>query len=200
MTTGQLTPTPQSADPAGRHLLQPTYQNRLRVIGRALDEHELEQALIVELDETLLLRAYNAGEETFVSETFTDERLLQTLRMAVYARGQSEATPYRSPLHPTGYEDFLRALGHRLDERGAEAVVIVECPKYFQVSGRELLGNIPNLPTTPFAEMYEVPKVNNLVNEAVSRRADPGSFDAPLIQFVEPIQPTRILRTGSRST
>lgn len=198
MTSGQLPQPTQPEESGSNDLLVPTYQNRLRVIGRALDEHHMEQALIVDFDASMMLRAYSPKEDGFVSETFTDENLIQTLRVAIYARGESGTGPFRSPLRPTGYEDFLRALGYHLDERGASSVVIVECPQYFHVSGHERIGNIAGLTTAPFAEMYEVPKINNMVNEAVARRTETQQLNEPLVQFVEPVPPMRILRTGAR--
>lgn len=198
MTSGQLPQPIQPEEPESRELLVPTYQNRLRIIGRAMDEHHLERALIVDFDETLTLRAYSSKEERYISEIFTDEKLIETLRIAIYARGESGTGPFRSPLRPTGYEDFFRALGYQLDQRGASAVVILECPQYFHVSGEERIGDISNLTVAPFADMYEVPTINTMVNEAVARRTESQPGDAPLVRLVDPVPPVRILRTGAR--
>ena len=198
MTSSQL---PQSTEPAqsdAPDLAAPNYQNRLRVIGRALDEHGLEQAVIVDSGDALILRAYTPSSGEHITETFSNESLMQTLRIAVYSRSDAGTGPFRSPLRPTGYEDFLRALGYRLDERHAAAVVIVECPQYFHVSAQERIGDAARTPLVPFAELYEYPRINSLVNEAVARRSETQEFKYPIVQLVEPDPPLRILRTGAR--
>jgi hypothetical protein len=198
MTAGRL---PQPTEPeqnSAQDLLAPNYQNRLRVIGRALDEHDLEQAVIVDTGATLILRAYRPTSGANVTETFTNEGLIETLRVAIYARGDSGTGPFRSPLRPTGYEDFLRALGYRLDERNAAGLVVVECPQYFHVSGLERIGDAERTPLVPFAELYEFPRISRLINEAVARRANTEELKNTIVQYVEPDPPLRIIRTGAR--
>ncbi|MEZ4522754.1 MAG: hypothetical protein R3A46_14075 [Thermomicrobiales bacterium] len=176
-----------------RQLLEPNYQNRLRIVGRALDENDLEEAVILEIEDGFFLRAHSPARGGYMTETFTDDRLMQTLRVAIYSRGESGSGSYRSPLRPTGYEDFLRALGYRLDRRAANAITIVECSRYFHVSGDERIGDEYQAAMTPFAELLEVPGINHLVNEAIGRRSRGAVGRA-----IDADHPVRIIRTGAR--
>ena len=198
MTTSKLTPQSTSSDAPPPQLLEPCYQNHLRVVGRVLDEHSLDQAVVLEILNGFMLRAYDPNSGEHVSETFTNESLMQTLRVAIYSRGAAGTGHYRSPLRPTGYEDFLRALGYRLDQRRAEAVVIVECSRYFHVSGHERIGDDFQAPLSPFVDLYEVPGINRLVNEAIARRTGELTIGGMAIRNVDPDLPVRIIRPGSR--
>ena len=198
MTSGQLPQHLESESRSAQALLEPNYQNRLRAIGRALDENELHQMVVIDNGDELFLRAYAAKQGEHVTDTFTSESLIQTLRLSISSRGDAGTGPFRSPLRPTGYEDFLRALGHRLDERSATAIVIVECPQYFHVSGQEYIGVAPHVAAVPFAEMYEFPRINKLISEAAARRTDPRAADYPVAKYLDQDPPLRILRTGAR--
>src|SRR5690606_41734288 len=65
---------------------------------------------------------------------------------------------------------FLRARGSGLDPRGPGGFAIIECARYIHVSGLERIGTEDDAAMVPFAHLYEAPKVNSLVNEAISRR------------------------------
>lgn len=177
-----------------RHLFEVTYQNRLRVVGRVLDNWRLDQAVVVEVDKGILLRAHDAHTGEQFAEMLLDENLTEAMETAMSERGRAaQPLPASTALHPTGYEDFLRALGFRLDRQRAQSIVIVECPRFFHVSGLEAVGPEDQPALTPFSSFYEVPKVNALVNEAVARRK--GSlFGGPSIDLT---QLGRVMHSGA---
>lgn len=198
MTSGQLQTLAEPAQVPPEDLLAPSYQNRLRVVGRTLDEHRLDRAVILDIGEDLVLRAYAPERDEYIVEHFAGADLTKAMRDAIYARGGAGTEGFNSPLKPTGYEDFLRALGHSLDRRHATAVTIVECPNYFHVSGQERIGDASNAPVAPFAEQYEVPRISNLLNDAKARRAGVRQLPQPIVRYGDPDVPLRILHTGAR--
>jgi hypothetical protein len=178
-----------------RHLFEVTYQNRLRVVGRVLDNWRLDQAVIVDVDNGILLRAHDAHTGGQLAEMLLDENLTDAMETAIAERGRAgQPLPASTALHPTGYEDFLRALGFRLDRQRAQSIVIVECPRFFHVSGLEAVGPEEQAALTPFSAFYEVPKVNALVNEAVSRRRGATLFGGPSIDLT---QLGRVMHSGA---
>jgi hypothetical protein len=181
-----------------RRLFEATYQNRLRVVGRVLDDWRLDQAVVIEIDDGILLRAHDTHTGERHAEVLLDENLTDAMEAAMSDRGRSgQPLPASTALRPTGYEDLLRALGFRLDRQRAQSVVIVECPRFFHVSGLEAVGPEDEAALTPFSTFYEMPKVNALVNEAVSRRRGATLFGGPSIDIAEL---GRVVRSGSRRT
>lgn len=162
--------TPAERLPIGQ-LFEPTHQNRLRVAGRALDERGLELAAVLDLGDAVLIRGYDPATGELVAEILPDADLHEAMHALIHGpRHSGPAVNTTTALRPTGYEDFLRALGYRLDHQGTRGFAIIECARYIHVSGLERIGTEDDAAMVPFAHLYEAPKVNSLVNEAISRR------------------------------
>jgi len=152
-------------------LLEPTYQNRLRVIGRHLDLLSYRSFVIVEVEGGLLVRAVRADQRDGEALEFPDGAFRQLMLDAISSRGSGYHSYTPSPLLPTGYEDFLRALGHRLDQRLARGVVVTECPSMVVVTGDEQSHTSTQAPYRVFEDLLRPQDVTALLDQAFSRRA-----------------------------
>lgn len=117
-------------------LLEANYQNHLRAIGRHLDTYGLRRINVLQVDGGFIVRATPAHSRETETLEFIDEQFPQLLAVAATDRGEGERREQPvSKLIPTGYEDFLRALGYRLDQHAAEAVTISELDELAVVGG-----------------------------------------------------------------
>lgn len=152
-------------------LLELTYQNCLRVIGRHLDLQSYRSFVIVEVEGGLLVRAVRADQRGGEALEFPDGAFRQLLLDAMGSRGHGYHSYTPSPLLPTGYEDFLRALGHRLDQRLARGIVITECPSMIVVTGEEQEHNTAYSGYRVFEDFLRPQDVTALLDQAFGRRA-----------------------------
>jgi DNA-binding NarL/FixJ family response regulator len=170
-------PRPASAAPAldgagiPAGLTQLTYQNRLRVIGRQLDLYGYRGATILEVAGGFLVRGAAAGSRTPEALEFLDRDFPQLLRAAYDARGEGERQRSTSALLPTGYEDFLRALGQRFDDRFAEAVTVTELDSFVAVGGVAKVDATGQTGFAPLQWLMRADDITYLLNEAFRRRA-----------------------------
>lgn len=165
---------PAQIIPAGidEALLRLTYQNRLRAIGRHLDVYGFRRIYILEVEGGFVVRATAAnGRETETLE-FADQHFPQLLASCAAKRGEGERyKPVPGNLLPTGYEDFLRAVGYRLDQHAAEAITISELDDLAVVSG---VGRVDEYGVTRFGPLQWLlrrPEVERMLDEAYRRRA-----------------------------
>lgn len=162
----RLRPIEPTAD-----LATPTYQNRLRVVGRHLDLNQMRHVVVVEVEGGIVTRA---TKDVYLAQAlleFPDDQFPDLVRQAIKARGKGEHRARHSPLLPTGYEDFLRALGAELDRRYSKAVTIVETPDYFHVSGYALESDLQRGSMAPFAfALSEEECVDVVARAEASRR------------------------------
>lgn len=154
-------------------LSPPTYQNRLRVIGRQLDQKGLRSISILEVNDGFVVRAMNSDGEAERLD-FLNEDFLKTLKEALGTRGLGTRLFSTSVLFPTGYEDFLRAYGYTLDEKRVEMMTLTELDGSLILSGlkRHLTGDGPL-----FESCYQLlgpDEINALLEEAVRRRSQPA--------------------------
>jgi CheY-like chemotaxis protein len=164
-----------SADGAGipAGLGAPTYQNRLRVIGRQLDLYGYRSVTILEVAGGFLARGTPSGSRSAEALEFPDHSFPQMLRTAYEARGQGEHQRSTSPLLPTGYEDFLRALGFRLDHQFAEAVTITELDSFVAVGGVAKVETTGQTGFGPLQWLLRSDDTVYLLDEAFRRRTQP---------------------------
>lgn len=135
------------------NLLAPTYQNRLRTIGRSLDLGRYRSITILEVDGGFICRAVSRRDRDIELLEFLDDDFPELMILATEARGEGDRGEIPSPFAPTGWEDLLRAIGRWLDENHAAHVVIVEGTSAIVVSGetyppegsRELLERVLDL-------------------------------------------------------
>lgn len=165
-------------------LLEPTYQNRLRVIGRHLDLQSYRSFVIVEVTGGLLVRAVRADQRGGEALEFPDGAFRQLILDAMTSRGHGYHSYTPSPLLPTGYEDFLRALGYGLDQRSAHGIVITECPSMVIVTGEEEESNAAYTGYRVFEDFLRPQDVTAMLDQAFSRRAtvqatEPSAHDGP---------------------
>jgi hypothetical protein len=153
-----------------QQLLELSYENRLRVLGRFIDEGLLHSLTIIEVAGGFIVRANRDSDLWPHLLEFGDRQLAGMLRQAVEARGEGESPRNARDLVPTGYEDLLRALGHELDQRVAENVVICELPSLIAVSGFEPVIGFGDASFRPFSEPYGPDDVDRILGQSLSRR------------------------------
>jgi hypothetical protein len=166
-----------AAGPVAERLYFPTYQNRLRVIGRQLDLARCRGLSLLEISGGFLVRAATPDARTPATWEFPYGDFEGLIAGAIAARGEP-ARPRVHPLLPTGYEDFLRALGHRLDEEYAEAVTVTELDGFVAVGGVGLAAAHGRSTAAPFQWLLRPDDVAALLDEAFRRRA-PTAAPAP---------------------
>lgn len=139
-----LSPTHSIPEGMPRELLNPTYQNRLRVIGRQIDVNRYRLVSIFEVDGGFLLRSISERGRIADALEFADRDFPHWATEAYRNRGSGERPVSMSKLLPTGYEDFLRAIGAALDRHQAEAVTVAEFASVIVVGGSAKLDTPAN--------------------------------------------------------
>lgn len=156
-----------------------TYQNRLRVIGRQLDLYGYRSVTILEVAGGFLVRGAAGGARAPEALEFLDQDFPQLLQGAIGARGDGEHTRSTSSLLPTGYEDFLRALGHRLDTQFSEAVSISELDSFVAVGGVARTDGFNRTSLSPLQWLLRNDDITYLLDEAFRRRAPVAASRRP---------------------
>ena len=151
-------------------LLRASYENRLRAIGRQLDIYGYRAINVSEVSGGFLVRALPRDGRTAEALEFLDRDAPQVLAHAVGARGEGERSRQGDLLLPTGYEDFLRALGHRLDAGNMEAVTVTELEPLIAVGGIAPLEVGDDVTLGPFYELLQSEHIKYLLDEAFRRR------------------------------
>ena len=154
-----------------RSLLLPTYQNRLRVIGRQLDLGGYGAINLMEIPGGSLLRAMGPGARLPEALEHPLGEVPAELARAIAARGEGARDHRPHPLLPTGYEDFLRALGYRLDEQQAEAITVAELDGFVAVGGLVRVEEYARTGIAPFQTLLRAEDIVALLDEAFRRRA-----------------------------
>lgn len=168
--TGQL-PQPIVVGPdIAAQLRQPSYQNRLRVIGREMDVSEFRAVSVWEVGGGFLVRGTRPGRRAPEALEFLDRDFLQLV--AVTARGDGERRQRTGALLPTGYEDLLRALGRRLDKHLAEAVAISELTHSVVVSGMAKVDGAAHAAPLPFEWILNADEVSFVLDDAYRQRTE----------------------------
>lgn len=171
--TGRL-PQPIVVGPdIAETLRQPTYQNRMRVIGREMDVSEFRAVSLWEVGGGFLARGTRTGHRTPEALEFLDRDFQQLV--AVTARGDGERRQRSGALVPTGYEDVFRAIGRRLDDQLAEAVTLSELSASIVVSGLAKSNGSAHAALSPFEWTYDADDVAHILNDAFRQRtAEPA--------------------------
>lgn len=163
-------PAPTMPD-VPEQLTRLSYQNRLRVIGRQLDLYGYRSINLLEVGGGFLVRALAPDSRTPQALEFSDRDFPQLIAGAIGARGEGERRCGKTPLLPTGYEDFLRALGYRLDQQLAEATTIGEMESFIAVGGVAMLDGRGQTSLGPFQHLLRSDDIAYLLEEAFQRRA-----------------------------
>jgi hypothetical protein len=166
-------PVDQLAPAMLERLLAPTYQNRLRAIGRHLDLHRYRSMHLLEVQGGILVRALHADRQQMELLEFPEDAFPQMLREAIAARESGEHARLTSALLPTGYEDALRAIGYEMDLLVVKMIAIVECPSRLLVSGQRHEETSAGSVFVPFDESLSAADVRATLDAAFQRRARP---------------------------
>jgi hypothetical protein len=150
-------------------LLLPTYQNRLRVVGRHLDLNEYRSVSLMDVEGGILVRASSPKRHAPELLEFPDEAFLEIVRTAIQSRGSRKRVKTRSELIPTGYEDFFRALGYELDRRLAKSVTLHECQESIFLAGLEK-GDPTSHVFSSFDVMLGPDEIQLILDSAFRRR------------------------------
>ncbi len=163
-----LRPAPGSQDAT---YLRPTYENRLRDIGRQLDLYGYKTINISEVGGGFLVRAMLHDGRSADALEFVDRDARYMLSYDVGARGERERSRPSDSLLPTGYEDFLRALGHRLDSNRLQAVTVTELAQFIAVGGLVPLDNSNETTFTHYSELLQSEQIKYLLHDGIRRRS-----------------------------
>jgi DNA-binding response OmpR family regulator len=166
-----LTPLPLAGADLPEALTQPTYQNRLRVIGRQLDLYNYQSANVLEVAGGFLVRAMSPRSRTPEALEFPDRDFPTLVVNAAHARGEGERKRTPLPLLPTGYEDFLRAVGRRLDEQHAEAVTLSDLGTFIAVGGVSVAEAYEQTRIGPLQWLMRDEDITFLLDESYRLRA-----------------------------
>lgn len=170
-------------EPFAPRLLEPSLENRLRVVGRFVDSQRFHTIALSEVDSGFLVRAYpDVGSVSPVILEFPDSEFPRLVQEAVASRGEFDwARPARS-LVPTGYEDLLRALGRAFDQKAAENVTVTEFPSFIAVSGFAPVIESECLAYEPFSDALDHVDVQALLEMAIGKR---GTY-SPVTSYYPP--------------
>jgi DNA-binding NarL/FixJ family response regulator len=162
-------------DPTLSHIpqerLAPTYQNRLRAIGRQLDMYGFHTVSIIEVEGGFLVRAQKQRARRPQTLEFLNRDFPRLVASAIHDDITGDDKPFhQSELTPTGYEDLLRAVGYKLDQMSAEAIVLTELKEMFLVAGRgnDEMSALPGV--VPFNLFLKQEEIESMLNTAFNRR------------------------------
>ena len=181
-----------------------TYQNFLRAIGRHLDRGRYRYSLICQVPTGFVIRGYPNGFENVRSAEaleFTVDDLTALVADLMVTRSPLPASeiPDSSQvprLLPTGYEDFLRALGFECDNTGMRSVRLVET-----LEGILLSYNLDGSKVRQ-ERMFDEQQIYALLNTAFGRRR-PGQrlpIPPPTAAPVPPVPPVPAAQEGLRGS
>ncbi len=162
--------TPSFPEGLPPELLNLTYQNRLRVIGRQLDVNRYRLPSIFEVDGGFIVRAIPEHGRTADALEFPDRDFFHWVTGAYHTRGKGERGASMSPLLPSGYEDFLRAIGAALDQHEAETVTISEFASIIVVGGSARLDNTARTTVGNLQWILKKDDIDQILDEGYRRR------------------------------
>ncbi len=152
-----------------RQLERPTYQGSLRAIGRYLDRNVYRHVMIVETEDGFVLRVFADGanlKAEGIELPMSD--LIALINAHAQSRGSDLPALQSPPLCPTGYEDFLRALGFELDALKVTGVRTIELSTGILVAftARSAGGEIRR-----FETLYDRQRIEQSLEQSYQRRS-----------------------------
>lgn len=104
-----------------------SYQRMLRALGSYLDEERPKRITLIEVpDGFTLLTERNPDDPKLEERHFTRAELAKRSEQLMRAHHAQRDVRNAWRLSPSGYEDFLRALGFELDDAQAHAILLDE--------------------------------------------------------------------------
>lgn len=161
----------------GGHTTSCTYENRLRVIGSKIEALEIRDIALFEIAGGFIVRGARGALDQAEAFEFPDEQFPNLVQAAHDARGDGDGHAYHPPLLPTGYADFLRAVGCELDEMVAKSVTIYEMEAAFVVSGLAPVESASGRMTYQrFERFLGENEISSALDQAFHRRSSNGFF------------------------
>lgn len=145
------------------------YEVQLRLIGRHLDVNDYQGMAIFETDGGYIVRAVIPGNRHADALEFPYDSVASLEQRAASSRGEGEREPPNT-LMPTGYEDFLRALGYELDQRRSAAVMVVELGRGVVTRGLEYRVVGDQMSFAPFEMILDPNDIQTMLDAAFRRR------------------------------
>ena len=152
-------------------LMTPTYQNRLRALGRQLDLYNYQSVNLLEVEGGFVVRAMAPGSRSPAALEFSDRDFPTIMGGALADRGAGERRRVPHPLLPTGYEDFLRGVGRRLDDQSAEAITLTDLGSFIAVGGVCPSDAYNHVAMTPLQWLLRAEDITFLLDESYRLRA-----------------------------
>jgi hypothetical protein len=160
--------------------LLPTYENRLRVLGRELERRGIGWETIRETSAGLRVRPDLSDQpEPF---EFGHDEFRRRVREALTARGEQVWERPRSRRGPVGHERLLRAIGYDLDRRCAQQVQIVALASTIVVAGLEAVS--PYDPAEPFQQLLSEIELRDVVERFRTGRQSSRGWRARLSRLL----------------
>ena len=148
--------------------LLPSYENRLRVLGRVLDRRGYASVSIIEDADGLRIEPETDGKERLATFDFRTQDFGRLARESLNSRGEPEWERPRGRLTSAGHEALLRYLGRDLDQRGAERIRVVWLAHSLVVSGYE--SQSPYGEPQSFQDIYRATDLQVLRQRASAER------------------------------
>lgn len=146
-----------------------SYQDRLRVVGQQLDRGQYRAIAIIEVEGGLLVRATPHDSNLPAMLEILDSDFVAMLETHRRWHGWGERRS-RNSLLPTGYEDFLRALGYWLDREGASWITVSELVSIVAVHGWIGREGYRGVQIVPFELVLTGEDIKTRLDEAFRRR------------------------------
>jgi len=156
-------------------LLNPSYQNRLRVIGRQIDLYDYRMVAVFEVEGGFLMRAFPRNGRKAEALEFPDRDFVQLVIQAFVVRGEGERPASKSQLLPSGYEDFFRAIGAALDDHKAEAISVSEFSTVMVIGGNVQVENSTQTTVGNLQWILQADDITQVLDEGYRRRKSSGT-------------------------
>ncbi len=148
------------------------YQETLRAIGRYFDEQVYRNILVCEVADGYIARAFPmAATETAKAEglQFLHEDITALVKRSREVRNPIPDFVKMPPLCPTGYEDFMRAVGWEIDGAAVHLISIVEMKEGILVNYYQPAKPSPS--GSPWHQtFYDPDGITALLNRGFGRR------------------------------
>ena len=146
-----------------------SHEDRLRIVGRSLDLQHYRSAIIVEVPHGVFTRATRIDKHVPYVLELSDTQIRSASDGMRRQRGAGERLD-RHPLLPTGYEDFLRALGYWLDERSARWIAIHEFKEFIAVGAYSPRVTFRSTTMEAIEANFGPDEITSLIDDAFRRR------------------------------
>jgi hypothetical protein len=171
------TPDPENVGSVPRslppELLKPTYQNRLRTIGREIDRRNCRSVFVLEVDGGFVVRAVQRSERDIDLLQFPDDEFPERMILATEDRGLGERSGSPSAIGPTGYEDLFRAIGRWFDDNHVRHVAIAETMEHIVLTGDLWSGDTR---VKPFEARMDETMITQLLDDSFGLRVREGDL------------------------